>query len=709
MWKVFVVLAGLVGSTSFAADQGGDPAGGWFDATLQSNPLRGKKPGEIINPEKSAEQTEEEKRREERLRELASAQGTKNARVVVLEWANTTTNYSNETLQRNIRTRIARPSAKFLPEVDMYQAGRKEPNDSVAPLDQRASPPDSAIDVLNALAEETEPIPFNALTTESWGVRAVEMREKLNEIWFLDRPALREPLFRLYIQIGYAADNRSDPSPPFYDFIGRKTVNYYWYLAGALAYEDPQMMSKVSNKDWNDDVTRFKDMLDSGEIERIPLSFELSGQWDAQKFASEYELFINGREYGVIKDPKGLVPVPPGPTDVYLRRSDGHSLSDRVDLGKLNDKIYFVRDVARKRMGIDFIDQLMEHPNECKALVDGDILIYLAIYQKLHPGAEIYVAIPVAGSPNRIELWRWMAEIAELQKVQDNTGGFPVRFALLMGTGMNFGGVSVPTVEDLEGEPPPAIDPTDPVLPQLAPPSLSPIPDSIPFQYLLRGHYGRLMVQLGAQWSIGLKGRFEEVYQTKMGKRFRDEGDEFFSGSADPFESADGKWLFGNRTPTVTQTTQFSDGSGAVQTGAVRPSTRELLFQRLISLGVGAMLGPDAAYGIGPRGYLRTGFYNAPHAIDATGHIGYTGQLPSKKESGSGRVIGIIDADIFAGAVIPYGDSITTVPYIQYERSSPSAPTVDSGPWGDGVWQEPKRIGTVTPTFGLAATIGLTF
>ena len=45
----------------------------------------------------------------------------------------------------------------------------------------------------------------------------------------------------------------------------------------------------------------------------------------------------------------GLIPMPPGRVDVYMKRTDAHSISDRIDLDKLGEKIYFVRDVARQR------------------------------------------------------------------------------------------------------------------------------------------------------------------------------------------------------------------------------------------------------------------------------------------------------------------------------------------------------------------------
>jgi len=59
------------------------------------------------------------------------------ARVVVLQWQASRVDYTNELLRRNVRARIARPDGRFYPDIDLYQDGRKEPDDTLRPLDQR--------------------------------------------------------------------------------------------------------------------------------------------------------------------------------------------------------------------------------------------------------------------------------------------------------------------------------------------------------------------------------------------------------------------------------------------------------------------------------------------------------------------------------------------------------------------------------------------
>jgi hypothetical protein len=312
--------------------------------------------------------------------------------------------------------RIARPDANFYPEVDLYQAGRKEPDDTVRAPDQRGTVPNDAIAKVLAAVDQVSKIPWNGMSETDWGLKATELRQVADQIWFVDRPELREPLFKLYVQVGRAAENQGSGAPPFYDLIGGRTVNYYWYKAGAMAHTEPALLSKLTDQDLYASVDYYKQLLDSKQIKPMTLGFEEGGQWDAKAFAGDYQVYIDGVEV-LIDNKDSLYNVAPGKVDIFMKRADGsNSLSDAIDLTKLDNKIYFLRDVARKKMGIDFIDQLMEHPNECTPELDGDIMTYLAIYAKLQPEAEIYVAVPEAGNPNRILIWRWDRPTITLQK-----------------------------------------------------------------------------------------------------------------------------------------------------------------------------------------------------------------------------------------------------------------------------------------------------
>ncbi|MBW2257286.1 MAG: hypothetical protein JRI25_22195 [Deltaproteobacteria bacterium] len=291
--------------------------------------------------------------------------------------------------------------------------------------------------------------------------------------------------------------------------------------------------------------------------------------------------------------------------DIFLKRGDGFSISDRVQLDKLRDKVYFVRDTARKRMGIDLVDQLMAHPNECSPRIEGDILTPIAIYAALHQNAETYFAVPVAGDPGKVLLWRWNHEAKTLTKVLDETGGFPIRFAIVGGAGMTFNGGSA----TVTCEPNPIAG-----LPDIcSPPETTIEPAGVPLFAQLRMHYVRLMVVVGAEFSLALADPgYQDYYQ-------------------------------------------MGDGHTAYETGSDTEALKTLQINRLIYGGLGLVLFRKASLGIGPRGYIRGGWYNAPHMLDLTLHGGLTAEPPGMEQEG--RVRFIIDAEGFIGALIPFGDT----------------------------------------------------
>jgi hypothetical protein len=615
------------------------------DQVVASYAVKPKNPLDAAKEEVEKKKSESELRAEARLAALEEMQSGKAARVVILQWPGTDINYESEALQRNVKTRIARPDAKFYPEIDLYQAGRKEPDRSIRPEEQRAVVPDSAIGFVENAIAMVETIPWNGLSPQDWGLKAEELRRGSEEIWFVDRPELREPLFKLYIQIGRAAENANLTVAPFYVGVGGLTVNYYWYLAGAMGHVDPQLMALVTDQDMHANISYYKEQLDQGGMSKMTLTFEEFGVFDAGDFAKEYEVFINGKDV-IIDHAKGLWETPPGRVDVYLKRTDGHSISDRIELVKLGEKIYGVRATARLRMGNEFIDQLMEHPNECTPQVDGDILTFLAIYAKLHKDAEIYVAIPEGGSPNKVRLWRWKRHNGTLELVLDDTGGFPVRFVALMGAGFTFSGLaaSPPSVEGPgEGVDPGTTDTSG--LVSTTDPEIDLTPAGVPIFYHLRGHYGRLMFAYGYEYSKNVTelGHWMGAYQT------------------------DGKAI----DPALLTVKEGCDGADKDDT-SICPSgestmdniVRERDWQRLGFLEIGAVLMKDAAIGFGPRGAVRFGWYNVPHAFDLTFHLGLSEEAPIG--ASTGRVRPLIDVDFFAGMMLPYKDTILTAPAVTF-------------------------------------------
>ncbi len=613
MFAWVAVFLGLCASPAIAADLGSS------EATLPSYGLfAAQDPMADMKAKKEAE----DKAREERLKALESAQSQVSARVVVLSWPGApSVNYDHAGLRQNIASRIARPDAIYSPDMDLYQVGRRHPNRALSAAEQPGTVPDENIGIIMDVVRDIENVPWNGMSESDWGITANNMVVLVERLWFIDRPELRESLFLLYVQIGRAAENMNNPVAPFYQMQSGQLTNYYWYLAGAMAYEEPALLGKLTHPDLASTIEYYKGMLDRKEIEFMTLSFEQGGVWDARKFAGEYQVFINGREV-VITDPNSLHKVPPGRVDIFLKRADGgFSISDRVQLDKLEGKVYFVRDVARKRMGIDLIDQLMKHPNECTPRVEGDILTDLAIYAMLHKGAEVYVAVPVAGDPTKVQIWRWNREAKTLTKVLDNTGGYPIRFAVLGGAGMQFSGLAA-------GEPncTPNPIPGEPDICTPAPPQL--VPAGIPFHAQLRAHYGRLMVLFGGEFSPAIsEGGFIDEYQVASGHN------------------------------------------------VVGPQGEDVLKERqwnyLLYTGVGVMFMKKAAQGFGPRAYVRFGGYNVPHTFDLTAHGGLTFTPPGKEdqEDKPTRIKFLLDADGYIGMQIPYGRSIYDSPLLTFGLS----------------------------------------
>jgi hypothetical protein len=672
-------------------------AGLWWCAAAAAAPapvpapaMGGKGPVETISDKIEEKKSQEELERDARLKEIDDANRQKTARVVVLPWENEEF-WRSENLRRNISIRIARPDAKFYPDIDLYQAGRKERDKSLRPVDQRAIVPDSAIEEVNAVVSDVSTIPYTALSEQDWALKAHELRELSDKFWFVDRPDLREPLFQLYVQTGRAAENSNQGSPPFYEFIGSSPVNYYWYLAGTMAWETPELLSKLNDQELNASIANYRTMLETGQIPMLKLDFTLTesdDDWSAAAFASDYKVYLNGVEKTITSD-KGLLEWPPGRVDVYLKRADGHSLSDRIELDKFDEKVYFIRGVARKKMGLNFRDQLMNHPNECMPPVDGDVLNYLAIYQRLHSKAEIYIAIPVGGSTasNKIGLWRWDRVIGALVRVDDNTGGFPVRFAALTGVGLTFSGAtySPPTEAELEERAAQAA-PGDSVTAGTVD-SLLGVPKptvlALPWNFQLRGHYGRLLVLTGMQYSLRLAAQ-EGYEDNKWRDEFQAWNPKEGPGNSryDVTNCAAGS----GGVPTGGTAPTSATGTGTTTTGAIAAPTcstvlKERTWQRLQYAGIGVVLGRSAPIGFGYRGYLRFGWTNVPHAVDLTAHLGVTSNPFLKNPDG--RVNPLVDLDFWGGTAIGFGDSV----FIQPGR----------------------KIGPPVPLFGLVGSAGLTF
>ena len=650
----------------------------WSGLALTTSEARAASPGDPVPDTvvgKKDKKTKEEKTEEEKKAEAEALAKKREllARVVVLKVPGTSVGHTDETLVMNVRSRINRPEAMFFPEVDVYQNGRKLPDRSVAPTQQPAIVPDSAIPEIAAAVAQAEPLTWDSLDANQWARKAKELRDLTDRSWFIDRVELREPLFRLYAQIGRAAEYANNPVPPYYESIGNITVPYYWYLAALLAYQEPSLLNSVTDQETLGGIKYQLQQLRDGAYPSFKGDFQRENAFDIEAFMKTYEMYVNG--IPMEPDGRGQIDLFLGRTDVYLKRLDtGHGLTERLETVKLDDKSYFFMETARKRIGVDFINQLMLNKNDCIPEVDGDILTYLAIYQKMHPKADIYIAVPENGNPNKTWIWRYDKEAGILKSVGGGPDNFPVRFAFLFSSGIMFNGAaySVNVDTNLDDESSLAPD-------QLSQGRISDELDRnkamVPFNFELRGHYNRLMVNMGGEWSLSLGDEnFVEYYQTPGNqgkpnqggdKAYNDIGAVQGLQSCTPIEDDDG------------------NDTARYECDKISDIYNIRRFNRDLWLGLGVVLGRDAGIGFGPRFAWRWGWVNMPHGYQTTLHFGWAVQPPFPEAAG--RVRPLLDLDLRGGVGIPVRRSLRVE----------AAEALDES--------------RVAPVFGANLGIGLTF
>jgi hypothetical protein len=550
------------------------------------------------------------------------------ARVVVLKWPNTAPDYQDENLKRIVKSRIARADAIFLPSTDLYQNGRQAPDRTLAPAGQPAEIPSENLDIVREEVARVGQLLWDELTPSEWAQEAEHLRRLLELIWFVSRPEEREPLFAIYCQIGRAAENRNNNAPPFFEAIAGQLVNYYYYLAATLAAEDPKLLDTILDPEVRSYVDIYLNQLNSGGFPRFPLDFELDNAFDVDDFGKEYVILVNGIEVAPDKDARVFVPL--GRSDIYLKRADsGHGLSDRLIVDKFEDKAYFVRDVARKRMGFDLIEELMLHPNECTPELAGEILTFLSIYAKLHPVAEIYIAVPEDGNPNKMWIWRYDRRQSALSLVGGSADSFPVRFSALIGTGLVYNTVSLTAPDDPSEDA--IVGAATGDFSQIDYGDADPQASTLPIHVEFRVHYNRMMASFGAQFGLNLQGdgQWVERYYTPS------EDDDFVV--TDPGCTRD-------------------DDTGNTFDCSGEEKFRTANWNRYIYAGWSVLLLKDAGLGLGPRIGFRIGWSNMPYAIQPTLNVGYNATLEAVELSE--RIRPFADVDVALGASIPIGHSV---------------------------------------------------
>ena len=598
-----------------------EPVNGVFESSMDTNAYK-----IFSNEQKEAEIAEAE----------AEAEANKDqfARVIVLRWQGTTTDQRDSNLQRNVRSAIEKSDALFLPAIDLFQDGREVKDETLAPELQPASVSDDDIAAVMAMYRQAKTLAYEEVDINEWQSLGLKYRKVAERIWFVDRPELREPLFLLYTQIGRAAEYIEDSPPPLFEYVGGRNVNYYYYLAATMVYDEPELLQQVTDQDSRDGIEYYVGLLQRGVFPSMKIDFQMEDKFDLEAFTKEYEVFINGVSVEV--DSNGELDVFLGRSDIYLKRKeDGVGLTDRLEAIKTEDKAYRVLELARKRMEVEFIRQLFLFEEDCSPQVDSDILTYLSIYTKMHPEAakQIFIAVPKAGNPNKVWVWRFDASTTSLKLVQSGKEEFPIHFVGSMGTGGLYNGATINIREPDPSQVQNTSNPTTFINPELR-------SANVPFSFDLRAHYTRFMVQFGIEFGMNLNEQgWTEYYQTPG-----------LSWDSQNYMDIATVELNNDCIKTNDDGQRTNNSQVNSDCTILQESYHTAMFSKHRYIGFGYLFGRDASFGYGLRTGLRLGHLNMPHSFVSTAHVGYTYPLEGFKINK--RVMPILDADVRGGTTM---------------------------------------------------------
>lgn len=328
------------------------------------------------------------------------------ARVVALQWKGTDTRFDTPRLERRVRDALDHPEVTLVPDVDLYQSGRAEGKRDFSP---RGHVPDATVAMALQAVADNAAIPDEALSKDAWASRAIDLAQLSQAIFFIDRPELRAPQFRLYAELGRAVELGGLTDLPWRVESGDRDANAFWFYAAALAQAEPALLDRLDGE-LKTSVAELHEHI--AGLEPVMLSFALEDRvFDSVAFAKQYTLTIDGLEV-LITNRDGIVEVPPGRADVSLTAVDGPGMSERIEVSDLRGKIYFVRNQAHRDIAFELIQQLMEDRYECSPRIDDELRTHLAVYQQLFPDTDLYVTVPERGNTtrSRLRLWRWDAQ-----------------------------------------------------------------------------------------------------------------------------------------------------------------------------------------------------------------------------------------------------------------------------------------------------------
>jgi hypothetical protein len=521
---------------------------------------------------------------------------------------------------RAARARLGRPDLVVVARADLYQEGRRALRswgEVVPPQAQVGAVPSSTL--ARVAGEVARWRADRRADPQDVADAALALTE---ELWFVDRAEVRDALFEVHLLGAEAVRRLRSQEPPYFQVVGLEHVNWPAYQAAAMLWEaregGEELLSRVPRGEVRSDLEAIVSAIDAGLHPLVPVAFHLGGRFDAEAFADEHVVVINGREHVVPRD--GVVRVPRGRIDVFLRRDDGFGLSDRVEILRLDDRPWFVRETAAQHVGFELVGALRAYPGSCLPEVGAAARAALATYAALHPASELYLALPSPGgaAPGDLGLWRWVPEDASLLAHHEARAPSPVRWVLTAsaGAGVSAGGVAPDgfTGSDPLGE-------AGASRPRLSDPAAAArlaMPEVL-FGAAARLHWRRAFAELGLRFGVAAGGIGQGAWRERYGT-------------------------------SVGVVAVSPAGDRAVEALRASPVRVE------VAVAGGVVLGRNAWRGLGPRVGVRVSGSSVPRVVSPSLLLGWS--VDPRAQPTAARVRPVVDVELSGGAGIPWGDTV---------------------------------------------------
>jgi hypothetical protein len=337
--------------------------------------------------------------------------------------------YTDSRLRERILRITGLEQAVFVPGEDLFQ--RRGESDL---RDHGVTVPLAAAQAVDAAVAAIASIPDTAYSADQWKVAARGLIGLTETIWFVDRPELRGPQFRLYGQIGRCLALAGSPASDdlFADWGAPNLAETWWVRAAIFAKQEPSLLETVDRRT-QAGITAMLDRAEAGALPMFHLDFRFAYRletgdadnpswvdtrsadaWDSAAFSSQYVVYLDGRE---IHLDGPVLTVPRTRLDLMLLHEGGYGPS--VTLFEEYDTYWNVRNAATLKLEAPLVRDLMADLDaEPAPAVDtfGE-MDELATYAALNAPAALYVALPIRGHVRNTAVWRFDQDIGRLRRI----------------------------------------------------------------------------------------------------------------------------------------------------------------------------------------------------------------------------------------------------------------------------------------------------